>query len=172
MEADPEQQGQFYASVSEFVKQNGGRRTIERVLVANNGIAAVKAIRSMRKWAFETFGNERQIQFIAMATPEDLQAGAEYIRLADVFEQVPGGPNANNYANVPLIVDLALRTGAHAVWAGWGHASENPRLPASLASAGIAFLGPPAAPMRDLGDKICSTILAQSAHVSVVPWSG
>jgi hypothetical protein len=85
---------------------------------------------------------------------------------------VPGGSNANNYANVPLIVDLALRTGAHAVWAGWGHASENPRLPTSLAAVGIAFLGPPASSMRDLGDKICSTILAQSARVSVVPWSG
>ncbi|ELR23464.1 acetylCoA carboxylase [Acanthamoeba castellanii str. Neff] len=164
--------GPQFASVGEFVQWSGGDRVIERVLVANNGIAAVKAIRSIRKWAFEVFGNERTVQFVAMATPDDLKAGAEYIRLADSFEEVPGGSNANNYANVPLIVDLALRTGAHAVWAGWGHASENPRLPTSLAAVGIAFLGPPASSMRDLGDKICSTILAQSARVSVVPWSG
>jgi len=26
--------------------------------------------------------------------------------------------------------------------------------------------------MRDLGGKICSTIIAQSASVPVVPWSG
>jgi acetyl-CoA carboxylase / biotin carboxylase 1 len=26
--------------------------------------------------------------------------------------------------------------------------------------------------MRDLGDKIASTLLAQSANVSTVPWSG
>lgn len=161
-----------FGSVGEFVEWAGGSRVIERVLLANNGIAAVKAMRSMRKWAFETVGDERAVQFIAMATPEDLHAGAEYIRLADAFEEVPGGPNLNNYANVPLIVDLALRTGADAVWAGWGHASENPRLPAALAALGIAFLGPAPAAMRDLGDKICSTILAQSAEVSVVPWSG
>jgi biotin carboxylase len=29
----------------------GGHRAIRKVLVANNGIAAVKCIRSMKKWA-------------------------------------------------------------------------------------------------------------------------
>lgn len=47
--------------------------------------------------------------------------------------QVPGGANRNNYANVPLIVSLAARVGADAVWPGWGHASEKPELPQSLA---------------------------------------
>jgi hypothetical protein len=28
-----------------------------------------------------------------------------------------------------------------AVWAGWGHASENPKLPELLCKHGIAFLG-------------------------------
>jgi hypothetical protein len=39
------------------------------------------------------------------------QANAEFIRMADQFEEVPGGPNNNNYANVRLIVDIAARTG-------------------------------------------------------------
>eukprot|EP01089_Gocevia_fonbrunei_P020553 TRINITY_DN768_c3_g1_i2.p1 TRINITY_DN768_c3_g1~~TRINITY_DN768_c3_g1_i2.p1 ORF type:complete len:241 (-),score=53.03 TRINITY_DN768_c3_g1_i2:116-838(-) len=107
-----------------------------------------------------------------MATPEDLRVNSEYIRLADQFVEVPGGSNVNNYANVALIVTIAQLADVQAVWAGWGHASENPKLPAALAAAGIAFIGPPAGPMRDLGDKICSTILAQSAGVSCVPWSG
>jgi biotin carboxylase len=58
------------------------------VLIANNGIAAVKEIRSVRKWAYETFGNERAIQFTVMATPEDLQANADYIRMADQYVEV------------------------------------------------------------------------------------
>jgi hypothetical protein len=52
------------------------------------------------------------------------------------------------------------------VWAGWGHASENPALPDSLlrvASRRIVFIGPPSGPMHALGDKIGSTIIAQSA---------
>ena len=86
---------------------------IEKILIANNGIAAVKEIRSVRKWAYETFGRERAIEFIVMATPEDIKANAEYIRMADQFVEVPGGSNNNNYANVDLIVDIAERTGAH-----------------------------------------------------------
>lgn len=46
--------------------------------------------------------------------------------MADQFVEVPGGTNNNNHANVDLIVDIAENTDAHAVWAGWGHASENP----------------------------------------------
>jgi biotin carboxylase len=59
-----------------------------QVLIANNGIAAVKEIRSVRKWAYETFGDERAIQFVVMATPEDLQANADYIRMADQYVEV------------------------------------------------------------------------------------
>ena len=33
--------------------------------------------------------------------------------------QVPGGSNNNNYANVPLIVQIAERANADAVWPGW-----------------------------------------------------
>ena len=54
---------------------------------------------------------------------------AEYISMADKSILVPGGSNNNNYANVDLIVDLAKKNGVDAVWAGWGHASENPKLP-------------------------------------------
>lgn len=45
-------------------------------------------IRSVRKWAYETFGNERAIQFTVMATPEDLGANADYIRMADQYVEV------------------------------------------------------------------------------------
>jgi hypothetical protein len=51
----------------------GGGRVIEKVLIANNGVAAVKAIRSIRRWAYEVFGNERAISFVVMATPEDMR---------------------------------------------------------------------------------------------------
>ncbi len=86
--------------------------------------------------------------------------------MADHYVPVPGGPNNNNYANVEMIVDIAKRIPVQvqpvqylshrcvfsiiindglvfykAVWAGWGHASENPKLPELLHKAGISFLG-------------------------------
>lgn len=60
------------ATPAEFVRRFGGKRSIEKILVANNGIGAVKFIRSVRRWAYEMFGNERAIVFHAMVTPEDL----------------------------------------------------------------------------------------------------
>ncbi|TYJ57681.1 hypothetical protein B9479_001535 [Cryptococcus floricola] len=158
--------------VTDFVKAQKGHTVITKVLIANNGIAAVKEIRSIRKWSYETFGDERKIEFTVMATPEDLRINAEYIRMADRYVEVPGGSNNNNYANVDFIVDVAERAGVHAVWAGWGHASENPRLPETLAKSKIIFIGPPGSAMRSLGDKISSTIVAQHAEVPCMPWSG
>lgn len=46
-------------------------------------------------------------QFVVMATPEDMNAHAEFIRMADQVEEVPGGSNNNNYANVDLIMEIA-----------------------------------------------------------------
>ena len=85
---------------------------------------------------------------------------------------MPGGSNNNNYANVELILDIAKRYSVHAVWAGWGHASENPKLPKMLHQAGIQFMGPNDNAMFLLGDKIASSIVAQTAKVPTLPWSG
>ena len=105
-------------------------------------------------------------------TPEDLKANAEYIKMADDYVSVPGGPNNNNYANVERIVDIAKRKNVQAVWAGWGHASEHPKLPELLSKAGVAFMGPPHDAMWALGDKIASSIVAQTASVPTMAWSG
>jgi len=44
-----------------------------QVLIANNGIAAVKCMRSIRRWSYEMFKNERAVRFVVMVTPEDLK---------------------------------------------------------------------------------------------------
>ena len=123
----------------------------------------------------------------------------------------------NNYANVELICRIAKEQQVDAVWPGWGHASENPKLPAKLKENGIIFIGPPSGSgalqkanrpilnakiykqslqqifnmildmekwinhdqstmtsgvMAALGDKIAANILAQTAQVPSIPWSG
>ena len=159
-------------TVEEYVKGRGGNLPIKKVLIANNGMAATKAILSMRQWAYMELGDERAIQFVAMASPEDIKANAEFIRLADSFVEVPGGVNRNNYANVELITKLAVEQGVDGVWPGWGHASEKPELPEALSAKGIKFIGPTAPVMSVLGDKIAANILAQTANVPSIPWSG
>ncbi|QCE15865.1 acetyl-CoA carboxylase/ biotin carboxylase [Vigna unguiculata] len=160
------------SEVDEFCNALGGNKPIHSILIANNGMAAVKFIRSVRSWANETFGTEKAILLVAMATPEDMRINAEHIRIADQFVEVPGGTNNNNYANVQLILEMAEITHVDAVWPGWGHASENPELPDALKAKGIVFLGPPAISMAALGDKIGSSLIAQAAEVPTLRWSG
>lgn len=38
----------------------------KQVLIANNGIAAVKCMRSIRRWSYEMFKSERAIKFVVM----------------------------------------------------------------------------------------------------------
>ena len=158
--------------IEQYVEERGGNRPIRKVLIANNGMAATKSILSMRQWAYMELGDERAVQFVAMASPEDLKANAEFIRLADSFVEVPAGKNSNNYANVELITKIAVEQGVDGVWPGWGHASEKPELPEALAANGIKFIGPTAPVMSVLGDKIAANILAQTAKVPSIPWSG
>jgi hypothetical protein len=56
------QDGRQAEGIAEYVARLGGKRAVKRILIANNGIAAVKAIRSIRRWAYETFGNEREVR--------------------------------------------------------------------------------------------------------------
>ena len=115
----PKRSAETAAALEDRVTRWGGDRPIHSVLVANNGLAAVKFIRSIRTWAYKCFGDERAVNLIAMASPEDMKADAEHIRMADQFVEVPGGRNVNNYANVQLIASIAVRTGVDAVWPGW-----------------------------------------------------
>jgi len=98
------------SEVDDFCKALGGKTPIHSILVANNGMAAVKFMQSVRIWANESFGTEKAILLVAMATPEDLRINAEHIRIADQFVEVPGGTNNNNYANVQLIVEVDFFT--------------------------------------------------------------
>lgn len=61
------------ATPEEYVHRYRGKRVIEKILVANNGIGAVKFIRSVKRWSYEMFGNEKVIKFYAMVSPEDLK---------------------------------------------------------------------------------------------------
>lgn len=84
------------SEVDDFCKTLGGKTPIHSILIANNGMAAVKFMRSIRTWAYETFGTEKAILLVAMVTPEDLKINAEHIRIADQFVEVPGGTNNTN----------------------------------------------------------------------------
>lgn len=60
--APPDNYSGFFKDVADFINFTGGDHAIQKVLIANNGIGATKAIRSIRRWSYETFGNERVVR--------------------------------------------------------------------------------------------------------------
>lgn len=74
------------ATPEEFVSRFGGTHVINNILIANNGIAAVKCMRSIRRWSYEMFNNDRAIRFVVMVTPEDLAANAGEFLVRIFFE--------------------------------------------------------------------------------------
>lgn len=56
LESGPVLSAKKRAVIDQFVVKMGGKRTIQRILIANNGMAATKAIMSMRQWAYMVLG--------------------------------------------------------------------------------------------------------------------
>uniref|UniRef100_A0A915NB75 Biotin carboxylation domain-containing protein n=1 Tax=Meloidogyne floridensis TaxID=298350 RepID=A0A915NB75_9BILA len=158
--------------VNHFCEDPTKARSIRKILVATNGIAAVNYIDSVRKLLMQLFRNDRIIKFVVLTTEQEIQSKAEYLKIADKLVFFPAGANTNNYANVDEIIELATQNNVDAVWAGCGHARENPQLPEELGKRNIVFIGPPSKVMFALDDKIASTIIAQTVKIPTIEWSG
>ncbi|KAF1755629.1 hypothetical protein GCK72_012079 [Caenorhabditis remanei] len=158
--------------IDEFVRQFEGGKSIKRVLIANNGLAAMKCLISIRQWLQNQFVTSDVVSFVCVATEDEMKSASHYLKLADEIIMAPAGSNSKNFANVDVIVSLALKSRVDAVYVGWGHASENPELCRCLRKANIIFIGPSEKSIVASGDKIISTIIAQSIGMPTVTWSG
>ncbi len=78
---------------------------------------------------------------------------------------------AQSYLSIDGVIDAARATGAQAIHPGYGFLSENTAFAAACADAGITFVGPPAAAIEAMGDKIRAKQTVAKAGVPVVPGS-
>ena len=145
-----------------------------RVAVLNRGEAAVRFMRAARTWSRK---NREHVQVVALYTTPD--AGAPFVKMAsaayslgDAFLAGEDGALRSAYVDVDHVMATIARSGADAVWPGWGFLAESPELADACAAAGVVFIGPSGESMRALGDKIAAKRLAESCDVPVSPWSG
>jgi acetyl/propionyl-CoA carboxylase alpha subunit len=143
-------------------------KTIHRLAIVNRGEAAMRCVRAVKALrALE--GSD--LECIALYTAVDHDA--PFVRHADqaLRLRAPKGPVAAYLDRDGLIAAL-LDAGADAVWPGWGFVAEDPEFAAAVVAAGLTFLGPSAAVMRELGDKVAAKRSAERVGVPVIPWSG
>jgi acetyl-CoA/propionyl-CoA carboxylase biotin carboxyl carrier protein len=127
------------------------------VLVANRGEIACRVIRTLRRLGLRS---------VAVYTDPD--ATAPHVSMADVAVHL--GP-APAYLSVDAVISAARRAGAQAIHPGYGFLSENTAFAAACEQAGIIFIGPPAAAIEAMGDKIRAKQTVAKAGVPVVPGS-
>ena len=127
----------------------------QKILVANRGEIAIRAIRAAHELGVET---------VAVFPYED--RGSEHrVRADEAYEIGERGHPVRAYLDPQAIVAAAVRAGADAVYPGYGFLSENPDLAEACQDAGITFIGPPTAVLELTGNKASAIAAAKAAGV-------
>ncbi|HEX3838294.1 MAG TPA: biotin carboxylase N-terminal domain-containing protein [Steroidobacteraceae bacterium] len=131
---------------------------VRRILIANRGEIAVRIIRTCRALGIET---------VLAASQADLDSVPA--RLADRTVCIGPARPAESYLQVEAVVHAARATHADAIHPGYGFLSERAALARLCESSGIVFIGPTAAQIEAVGDKLRARVEAEAARVPVVP---
>ncbi len=132
----------------------------DKILIANRGEIAIRVIRAAKELNLKT-----------VAVYSDIDADALHTMLADEAVCIGAAPARESYLNITRIISAAEITGAKAIHPGYGFLSENPEFAEICESCGITFIGPKAAHIRAMGDKIKAKQTMTDAGVPGVPGS-
>lgn len=133
---------------------------IKRILVANRGEIALRAIRTIKEMGKE-----------AVAIYSTADKGSEYLKLADAAICVGAGPSSQSYLNIPAIISAAEISGCDAIFPGYGFLSENQHFVEICTHHKIKFIGPTPEVMVLMSDKSKAKDVMVRANVPVVPGS-
>ncbi|MFZ2521031.1 MAG: biotin carboxylase N-terminal domain-containing protein, partial [Anaerolineae bacterium] len=130
----------------------------KKVLVANRGEIAVRILRACEERGLKT-----------VAVYSDADRNALHVRFADEAYHIGPAPSRESYLRIDKLLEVAHKAGAEAIHPGYGFLSENADFAEACEAEGIAFIGPPAAAIRAMGDKVEARRSMVAAGVPVVP---
>ncbi|WP_066912705.1 pyruvate carboxylase [Millisia brevis] len=129
-----------------------------KVLVANRGEIAIRAFRAAVELGAST---------VAVYPYEDRNS-LHRLKADEAYEIGERGHPVRAYLSVEAIVEAAVRSGADAVYPGYGFLSENPELARACERAGITFVGPSADVLELTGNKARAIASARAAGLPVL----
>lgn len=131
---------------------------LKSVLIANRGEIACRVIRTARDMGMRT-----------IAVYSDADANALHVKQADEAWYLGGAAAADSYLRADKILDIAKQAGAESIHPGYGFLSENAEFVAACQAAGIAFIGPDAPAIEQMGSKSAAKLIMQNAGIPLVP---
>ena len=130
----------------------------KKILVANRGEIAIRVLRA---------ATELNIKTIAVYTFEDRYSLHRY-KADEAYQIGKNDDPLKPYLDIEEIIRVAKREKADAIHPGYGFLSENARFAQRCAEENIAFVGPTALIMEQLGDKIAAKKVAKQAGVPMI----
>jgi len=132
-----------------------------KVLVANRGEIACRILRTLRR-----------LGVASVAVYSEADRHAPHVRGADESRFLGEGAAADTYLSQDKLLAAARSSGAQAIHPGYGFLSENADFAQACADAGVVFIGPTPAQMRQFGLKHLAREIAQRNGVALLPGSG
>jgi acetyl/propionyl-CoA carboxylase alpha subunit len=108
------------------------------VLIANRGEIALRAIRTLRRLGIKS-----------VAVYADTDRNAAHVSAADIAISLGGERPADSYLRIDKIIAACKKSGAEAVFPGYGFLSESAEFAEACEAAGLVFMGPTPAQIRD-----------------------
>jgi len=134
-------------------------KKFRRIMAANRGEIAIRIFRACTELGIGT---------VAIYSEQDRLSLHRY-KADEAYLVGKGKGPIDAYLDYEEIVELARRKEVDAIHPGYGFLAENADFAEACERAGIAFIGPTAQSMRDLGDKVAGREVAEKAGAPLVP---
>jgi pyruvate carboxylase len=134
-------------------------RPIRSILIANRSEIAIRVMRA---------ASEMRIRTVGIYSQQDRQSLHRF-KADESYLVGEGGKPLAAYLDGEDILRIARSAGVDAIHPGYGFLSENPDFAGSVVAAGLLWIGPTAAVMRTLGNKVAARHAAVAAGVPVMP---
>ncbi|MEO1581292.1 MAG: acetyl-CoA carboxylase biotin carboxylase subunit [Pseudomonadota bacterium] len=133
---------------------------LEKIVIANRGEIALRVLRACRELGIKT---------VAVYSTAD--SNLKHVLLADETVCIGPAPSTDSYLNKAAIISAAEVTDSVAIHPGYGFLSENADFAEGVEKSGFKFIGPRAATIRTMGDKVAAIKAMKAAGVPTVPGS-
>uniref|UniRef100_A0A7N6C0W6 Methylcrotonoyl-CoA carboxylase subunit alpha, mitochondrial n=1 Tax=Anabas testudineus TaxID=64144 RepID=A0A7N6C0W6_ANATE len=130
---------------------------IEKVLIANRGEIACRVMRTAKKMGIRS-----------VAVYSDADRHSMHVAMADEAYHIGPPPSQQSYLSMEKVLEVAKKSGSHAVHPGYGFLSENTEFAEACKQEGIIFIGPPSSAIRDMGIKSTSKHIMSAAGVPII----